>query len=205
MSERLYLYPLWVRIWHWTNALMFLVLIITGVSMQYSSPDLPMIRFDRAVYFHNLAGVILTFSFVFFVILNRLTGNYQYYRCKRKGCIKRLKRQFDYYTGGLFKHEDVPYPVSRKRKFNPMQKMSYLLAMYILMPVMIVTGLGLMYPEIIIEDVFGISGIHLTDLFHIVSGFVLSVFMVIHIYFCTIGKTTVSNFRSMITGWHEAH
>jgi thiosulfate reductase cytochrome b subunit len=105
----------------------------------------------------------------------------------------------------LFKGEGAPYPVSKKRKFNPMQKLSYLLVMYVLMPVMIVTGLALMYPEIIIEDVFGISGIHLTDLFHIISGFVLSVFMVVHVYFCTIGKTPVSNFRSMVTGWHEAH
>jgi thiosulfate reductase cytochrome b subunit len=92
MSERLYLYPLWIRVWHWINALMFLVLIVTGLSMQYSSPDLPMIRFDRAVYFHNLSGVILTFSFVFFVIINRLTGNYSYYRYKKKGFAKRLMR-----------------------------------------------------------------------------------------------------------------
>lgn len=205
MSERLYLYPLWVRMWHWINALMFLVLIVTGLSMQYSDPNFPMIRFDIAVSFHNLTGIILTVSFILFVVLNRITGNYSYYRCKRKGCIKRIKRQFDYYTFGIFKHEDVPYPVSKKRKFNPMQKMSYLLVMYVLMPVMILTGLALMYPETIIPNVFGISGIHLTDLFHIVSGFVLSVFMIVHIYFCTIGKTPWSNFKGMITGWHEAH
>jgi thiosulfate reductase cytochrome b subunit len=205
MSEILYLYPLWVRLWHWINALMFLVLIVTGISMQYSSPDLPMIRFDRAVYFHNLSGVILTISFVFFVVLNRITSNSRYYKYKKKGFLKRLKRQFAYYTVGIFRQQEPPYPVSRKRKFNPMQKLSYLLVMYVLMPVMIVTGLALMYPEIIIENVYGISGIHLTDLLHIISGFVLSLFMVVHIYFCTIGKTPVSNFRSMITGWHEAH
>lgn len=205
MSEFLYLYPLWIRLWHWLNALMFLVLIITGISMQYAGPDLIFIRFDIAVTYHNIAGFILTFSFVLFVILNSITGNYAYYRVKKKGWIKRLNKQFAYYTGGLFRHEEPPYPVTKKRKFNPMQKMSYLVVMYLLMPVMIISGLGLMYPEIIIENVFGISGIHLTDLFHIVSGFILSVFMVIHIYFCTIGKTTLSNFRGMITGWHEAH
>ena len=204
-EEKLYLYPLGIRIWHWVNALMFLLLIVTGISMQYSTPNYPLIRFDIAVSTHNIAGVILTFSFVFFVFYNRFSGNYKFYRCKRKGCIKRLNRQFEFYTIGIFKNEDPPYRISEKRKFNPMQKMSYLLVMYILMPVMIITGLGLMYPETIIDNVFGISGIHMTDLFHIVSGFVLSVFMCIHVYFCTIGKTTVSNFKSMITGWHEAH
>jgi thiosulfate reductase cytochrome b subunit len=29
--------------------------------------------------------------------------------------------------------------------------------------------------------------------------------MLIHIYFCTIGATFVSNFKSMITGFHESH
>lgn len=204
MSERLYLYPIWIRIWHWINALMFLVLIITGLSMQYSNPDYPMIRFDYAVFYHNISGVILTFSFALFVIVNRLTGNYNYYKCNKDGCMKRLKRQFMYYTFGIFRKEDKPFPISAERKFNPMQKMSYLMVMYILMPIMIITGIALMYPEIIIEDVFGISGIHMTDLLHIISGFVLSVFMVIHIYFCTMGKTPLSDFKSMITGWHES-
>ena len=85
-----------------------------------------------------------------------------------------------------------------------MQKMSYLVVMYVLMPIMIFTGLALMYPETIKSNVFGISGIHLTDLFHIISGFVLSVFMVIHTYFCTMGKTLISDFKSMITGWHKS-
>lgn len=204
MSERLYLYPIWIRLWHWINALMFLVLILTGLSMQYSSPDYPMIRFDYAVFYHNISGVILTFSFVMFVLVNRITGNYNYYKCKQKGCVKRLKRQFVYYTIGIFQKEDAPYPISEKRKFNPMQKMSYLIVMYILMPIMIVTGLALMYPEVIIDEFLGFSGIHMTDLLHIISGFALSVFMVIHIYFCTMGKTPVSNFKSMFTGWHES-
>jgi thiosulfate reductase cytochrome b subunit len=29
--------------------------------------------------------------------------------------------------------------------------------------------------------------------------------MFVHNYFCTIGKTATSNFRSMINGYHEAH
>jgi len=51
----------------------------------------------------------------------------------------------------------------------------------------------------------GVSGLHLTDLFHIFIGFLISVFMFIHIYFCTIGKTPLSNFKGMINGYHEVH
>lgn len=205
MSEKLYLYPLWIRIWHWTNALMFLVLIVTGLSMQYSSPDYPLIRFDIAVSLHNISGVIVIISYLYFVIVNRFSRNRQYYRFYRKGFFGRLKKQFMYYTVGIFKNEPPPFPVTETSKFNPMQKFSYLMVMYLGVPGLIITGVALLYPEIIIPNVGGISGIHMTDLVHIIVGYVLSVFMVIHVYFCTIGATTTSNFKSMMNGWHETH
>ncbi len=202
MSEKLYFYPLWIRIWHWTNAFMFLVLIITGLSMQYSSPDYPMIRFDIAVSLHNISGVIVILAYLLFIVINRFSKNRDYYRCQRKGCFTRLKTQFIYYTFGIFKNESPPFPVNEERKFNPMQKFSYILVMYVGMPGLIITGIALLYPEIIIFNVGGMSGIHLTDLIHVISGFLLSIFMVIHIYFCTFGKTAFSNFKGMITGYH---
>jgi thiosulfate reductase cytochrome b subunit len=52
---------------------------------------------------------------------------------------------------------------------------------------------------------FWSSGLHLIDLFHIIVGFLVSLFMVVHIYFCTIGSTPLSNFKSMINGYHEGH
>jgi thiosulfate reductase cytochrome b subunit len=46
--------------------------------------------------------------------------------------------------------------------------------------------------------------LHLTDLVHIIVGFFLSVFMVIHIYLCTIGKPAGTNFRAIMSGWHHS-
>jgi thiosulfate reductase cytochrome b subunit len=202
MTEKLYFYPLWIRMWHWMNALMFLFLIITGLSMQYSSPDYPMIRFDIAVSIHNIAGIIVTLAYFVFVLGNLFTANGKFYKLDLKVIFDQLKKQLYYYTFGIFKHEPSPFPLSENRKFNPLQKVSYLFAMYAFVPILIISGLGLLFPETIIPKVFGMSGIHLTDLVHIISGFVLSVFMVIHIYFCTIGKTPTANFKSMINGWH---
>ena len=36
---KMYLYPKWIRIWHLLNALMFIVLIVTGLSMQYTGKE----------------------------------------------------------------------------------------------------------------------------------------------------------------------
>lgn len=201
-EEKLYLYPVWLRIWHWINAFLFIVLIATGLSLQYAGESRGLVRFDLAVRYHNIAGIILTVSFVFFLFGNWLTPNGRFYKIKRKGLTDRLIRQLRYYTYGVFKHEKPPYPVSEKRKFNPLQKVSYVLVMYVMMPVIIITGFALLFPEVNLENVFGVSGIYLTDLLHIVTGFALSVFMIVHIYFSTFGKTVWSNFKSMFTGWH---
>jgi len=201
--EKVYLYPVWVRLWHLLNALMCLILIVTGLSLQYSNPDYSIMEFNLAVSMHNISGIILSASYVVFFFGNIFTSNGKYYRIKKKGWSKRLAKQFRYYTIGIFKGEEAPYKITVKRKFNPMQKFSYILIMHVIMPILFLTGWALMFPDLIfINKIFGTSGIHFTDLVHIIAGFVLSIFMVIHIYFCTISKVPGASFRAMITGWH---
>ncbi|MCD4736244.1 MAG: cytochrome b/b6 domain-containing protein [Bacteroidales bacterium] len=205
MSTKIYLYPVWVRIWHGINALMFIFLILTGLSMQYSNPEYPLIRFDLAVTYHNIVGIVVVFAYVFYFFANKFTPNGKYYSIKRKGWIGRIKRQLYYYTIGIFKKEQPPFPISETQKFNPLQKFSYVIVMYVLLPLVIITGLALLFPEVIITTVFGLSGIYLTVMLHIISGFLLSIFLIVHVYFCTIGATTFCNFKSMVTGWHMTH
>lgn len=202
MKDKLYLYPLWVRLWHMLNALLFLALICTGLCLQYSSIEFTLIPFNYAVSIHNITGISITAVFVFYLFANRFTSNGNYYQFKLSGLLKRVMKQFRYYSFGIFKKEKPPYPVTKKRKFNPMQKLSYVVVMYFLMPIMIITGIMLFFPDVLPSRILGIGGIHLIDLLHIISGFTLSIFMLIHIYFCTIGKTPFANFKSMITGWH---
>ena len=202
MKKQMYLYPLWVRIWHMANLLLFLVLILTGLSLQYSSNDYTIIPFSYAISIHNICGIILCVGYVFYLFANRFTSNGNYYQFRLSGMIGRILKQFRYYSFGIFKKEDPPFPTSVGRKFNPLQKISYVVVMYLFMPIIIVSGFGLFFPDILPDNLFGTSGIHIMDLLHIVTGFILSVFMLVHIYFCTIGKTPLANFKSMIDGWH---
>jgi thiosulfate reductase cytochrome b subunit len=205
MSEKLYLYPLWLRLWHGFNALLIIFLIVTGISMQFSAPDQPFIRFDLAVSIHNLCGMLLTANYFFFLIGNFITPNGRYYKISLKGLFERLSRQFIYYTIGIFKHEKPPFPVTKDSKFNPLQQFTYVIAMYFLVPIVFVTGWALLYPEVVLTRLFGGSGLKINDFVHVIIGFFVSFFMIIHIYFCTIGATFVSNFKSMINGFHESH
>ena len=101
-----------------------------------------------------------------------------------------------------FKGEKHPFPVTEESKFNPLQKVSYVLAMYVAVPLLIISGIGLFFPEITIKSFFGVSGLILTDILHITIGFFLSVFLIIHIYTCTLGAKPTSLFRGIITGYH---
>lgn len=203
----MYLYPKWVRIWHLFSAILIIILIITGISMQYTGKDQAffLMDFAKAVRWHNFTAVILTISYIGFVTGNILTENGKYYKMKERNFWSDLWKQLRYYSIGMFRGEKHPFPVMLERKFNPLQKISYVLVMYVAMPLIIISGIGLMLPEIIINKFFGVSGLILTDLLHIIMGFLLSVFLVIHIYTCTLGNKPFSLFRSIISGYHESH
>jgi len=205
MAEKIYFYPKWLRLWHSLNAIFIILLIISGISMQYSDLDSPLINFDTAVSIHNFSGIALTLSYLLFFLGNIFSTNGRYYRMKTQGLGKQLKLQLRHYTYGCFKREDPPFPINKDRKFNPLQAVSYLFAMYLALPLLFITGWALLFPEFILKGLFGFSGIFLTAQLHIIMGFLVSIFLIIHIYVSTMGKSPGSNFKSMITGWQEVH
>jgi thiosulfate reductase cytochrome b subunit len=201
----MYLYPKWVRLWHLLNAVLVIILILTGISMQYTGKDMKfLIEFAKAVKWHNFSAILLTASYIFFVTGNLLTENGKYYKLEKQNLLADLGKQMKHYAWGMFRGEKHPFPVSLERKFNPLQKFSYVVAMYIAMPLVIISGLGLLFPEVTINRIFGVSGLVLTDMLHIVMGFFLSVFLIIHIYTCTLGLRPTSLFRGMLSGYHES-
>ncbi len=188
------------------NAVIIIVLIVTGLSMQYTDKQgyILVVGFAKAVKWHNIAAIMLTINYIFFVMGNVFTGNGKYYRTGRKNFISDLGKQLRYYAWGMFKHEKHPFPVTLERKFNPLQKLTYVLAMYVAFPLLIISGLGLLFPETVLNRFFDISGLILTDLLHITMGFFLSIFMIIHVYTCTLGSKPGSLFKSMLSGFHES-
>ncbi len=202
-ENKIYFYPVWLRIWHGINALGILTLIFTGVNMQYANPGYQLMNFELAVNLHNLSGILVSLNYLLFIIGNLMTSNKKYYRIKLKGLFRRVQLQIEYYTSGLFKDQQPPFPLSEKRKFNPMQKVSYLIVMYLFVPGLIITGLALLFPETIIENVYKVSGIFLTAILHASLGFLVSIFLIVHLYVASIGKHPLSNFKSIFNGYHD--
>lgn len=201
MAKLSYHYPLVIRLWHIVNALCILALIATGVSMYYVDPDRVLIDFAWSVKIHNISGVTVSFSYLIFLFANIFTENGKFYRMPWKGMGKRLMQQGSYYMFGMFKGEKKPFPLTEERKFNPLQKLFYILVMYIGMPLVIISGWGLLFPESVVKAAFGVSGILITSVLHVAMGFFISLFLIIHIYVSTIGVTRTANFKSIINGY----
>jgi thiosulfate reductase cytochrome b subunit len=174
--------------------------------MQYTNKQdyVMVVGFAKAVKWHNIAAILLIINYIIFVIGNTATENGKYYRIGKKNFLTDLGIQLKFYSRGMFRGEKHPFPVTEDRKFNPLQKFSYVLAMYVALPLLIISGLGLMFPESVLNKFLGISGLILTDILHITMGFCLTLFMLIHIYTCTLGSKPTSLFKSMLSGYHES-
>ena len=199
MRRELGAYPLWLRFWHWSNAVLFVVVLITGLSMHYSKPG-PTLGFRSDVLIHNTAGALLTLFYCLFLYGNLRLGNGRYYRVVAGDIEPGLLWQTRYYLWGIFVGSPHPYPHSEERKFNPLQKMFYLAVMYLLFPILTVTGWALLFPGQLPEAMFGVPGIGLWALAHTYTGYFVSLFMVIHVYLGTTGSTPGALFRFMWSG-----
>jgi thiosulfate reductase cytochrome b subunit len=204
MSPHASAYPPWLRGWHWSNVVLFVALLITGLAMHYSPPAGPERGFRTVVLVHNVAGLLLTVDYAVFLFGNLFWGNGRYYRLAPGDLSWGLLRQARHYLLGIFAGEPQPFPHTETRKFNPLQKLSYLLVMYLLFPPLIVTGWALLFPEWLPARLLGVPGIGLWAVAHGVLGFFLSRFMGLHTYLGTTGATVGELFRFMVTGKADA-
>jgi len=198
----LYLYPLWIRLWHWTHVLLFIVLIISGASLHFAG-DNDFLTFETAMLVHNLAGIMLTLVWLVFFIGNFVTENGKHYRLKFKGMMGRLIKQSYYYAIGIFKGDAHPFHVSTEMKFNTLQQLSYIAVMYGLMPILIITGLFFLFPAYLPDKLLGIDSLWVIAMAHLVVAYLLVLFMLAHLYIITTGETIFSNLQAMLTGWHK--
>ena len=201
-NNKIYFYPLWLRLWHGINAVGIILLIITGYTMQAGNES-SIIGFNTSVNIHNITGVIVSLNYFVFIIGNVASRNSRFYVIKTKNFFKRAIKQMQYYAWGMFHGMEKPYPLSEKRKFNPLQKYAYVAVMYLFVPIVIITGFALLFPETIIETVYNVSGILLTAVLHSVMGFFIFLFLLIHLYVASIGESPKENFKSIIDGWHH--
>lgn len=203
MSHRIFLLPLWLRLWHWSNALLIIILTVTGASLHFADPDLTLVPFRLAQRIHDIAGLALVALYGFFVIANIISGNWWQYVPKPGGFVHRCLVQTRFYLWGIFRGEAHPYPPTVEANFNALQQIVYWFVMYFFMPILLLTGLLFLWPQWAPKQMFGVDGLLPIAMLHYLVGLVIVLFMIAHIYLGTTGLKVTSLFKMMITGWHE--
>lgn len=197
-------YPRWLRAWHWTNAALFLALAVTGLSMHYADAQAPLIPFRLARLVHNAAGLLIDAAWVGFLAANARSGNVRHYQIRLGGLLRGVTRQARWYLVGIFRGERTPYPETARRKFNPLQALTYALLMYGWFPLLAGTGVMLLFPELAPARVLGWGGVWPAAVLHLAAGFGGTLFLVGHCYLATTGRTVTTHFKAMINGNHAA-
>jgi len=194
--RRVLIYKRFERFWHWAQAVLILLLALTGFEVHGS---FHLFGFEQAVALHNILGWALIVLIAFAIFWHFTTGEWRQYI----PVTQKLKEMVHFYFVGIFKHEPHPVKKSELSKLNPLQRLTYLGLKIFALPIQVITGLLYLYynswPK------WGIIGgrINAVAFIHTASAFALIVFVLMHIYLATTGRTVTSNIKAMITGWEE--
>jgi len=198
-SERIYLYSKAVRLWHWSNALLFVLLLASGLINHFALVGATAVKSLVAV--HEVCGFLLLACWLGFVLINAVGGNGHHYRIRRQGWLDRAAKQTRFYLFGIMQGEEHPFPATTQSKFNPLQQVAYVGVMYGLLPLLLLTGLLCLYPQAV-GDVF--PGVRYWLLqAHFALAFISLFFIFGHLYLCTTGRTPHETFKSMVDGYHR--
>ncbi len=183
------------RFWHWTQALLILILAFTGFRIHgyYGG-----ISFDQAVYFHVVAAIGLMVLWIFAIFWHLTTGTWRHYLPTTQGLWPVMR----FYAWDIFRGKPHPYRKHFWRKHNPLQAASYLGLKLVLFPLIWFSGLAYLtynlWQQGISQPALGwIAAVHVATAFAILA------FLIIHLYLLTTGGSFWHHLSPMLTGYDE--
>jgi thiosulfate reductase cytochrome b subunit len=188
-THKTYIYILPVRIWHWLNAGFFLTLLTMGLLNHFSIGNTKIM-----VICHKYMGMAYIAIWILFIVIGVITGNIRQYAVRWSGFVGRILRQAKYYMSGILKGEPHPFETTEKNKFNPIQQVTYIGVVFMMIPLIIITG---------VTALFAHSAFMLK--IHSALGVVGLIFLLVHLYMCTTGGKPLDLIKGMLDGYHRDH
>lgn len=196
MTQRVYLFKVFERLWHWSQAALIIFMLLTGFEIHGTYT---VFGFEKAVDYHVVAAWTLVGVWVFAIFWHLTTGEWRQYI----PTFDRVVAISNYYASGIFKGEPHPFKPTTQQKHNPLQRLTYLAILTLLSPLIWVTGwLYLFYAD---WAKWGISNLQLewVAVGHTIGAFLMLAFLISHVYLITTGHKITSQVKAMITGWEE--
>ena len=202
MSEkttRVYIFKVFERIWHWSQAGLIILLLLTGFEVHGSFGNF---GFKQAVAYHSVAAWSLVGLWTFAIFWHLTTGEWRQYI----PTLHKVDAMVKYYLLGIFMDAPHPFRATKLKKHNPLQRLAYLGILLFVAPLIWFTGWFYIF-----FDKWQDWGwdrylsLEWVAFFHTAGAFMMLMFLIAHVYLTTAGHTPSAHLKAMITGWEEMH
>ena len=222
-DETVFRHRIATRIWHWVNAVAIFVLIGSGLGISNAHPRLYWGRyganFDHSWWqlprfpgwltipagynlaisrrWHLFFALVLGFGLLAYMVASLLNRHFRRDLTVRRGELSAAHLAEDVRDHWNFRFHDPDDP----GRYNTLQKLSYILVIFLLLPLLIFTGIALSpgmnaaWPWLL--DVLG--GRQSARSLHFLAMVALAAFTVVHLVLVILAGA-VNEVRSMITG-----
>jgi len=195
--ERIYVFKRFERFWHWAQATLIILMLITGFEVHGAYN---LLGFEQAANYHSILAWALVGLWVFAIFWHFTTGEWKQYIPTTEKIVAMVR----FYSTGIFKGAPHPFRPTVLRKHNPLQRLAYLGVLLLIGPLLWLTGwLYLFYGS---WQAWGLSdylSLEWVAFFHTAGAFMMLAFLIGHVYLTTTGHTPTAHIRAMITGWEE--
>jgi Ni/Fe-hydrogenase b-type cytochrome subunit len=202
-TRRVYMYDAYERLWHWLQASAILLLIATGLIIH--KPQLfGMFSFAYVVKVHNVLGFILLINAALALFYTVASGTIRRFLPEPKDFFGRAVAQAMYYSRGIFAGQAHPLEKTKENRLNPLQQITYLAILNVLLPAQVVTGVLMWGMQEWPQLAASLGGLPLLAPIHTLLAWAFAAFIVMHVYLTTAaGKTPAAGIKSMISGWED--
>lgn len=104
-GEKIYLYSKAVRLWHWSNALLFVLLLASGLINHFAMVGATAVKSLVAV--HEVCGFLLLACWLGFVLINAVGDNGHHYRIRRQGGWNERQNKRDFICLALCRGKNI--------------------------------------------------------------------------------------------------
>ena len=201
-TKRVKLYDAYDRIWHWLQAGSILMLLFTGLII-HKPHIFGIFSFAYVVQVHNVLGFILLINAALALFYTLASGTIKRFFPDPDTFFARTFEQAMFYTRGIFAGEEHPMQKTPFNRLNPLQQVTYLAIINILLPAQVITGFLMWGTQHWPELTAALGGLPLLGPIHTFLAWAFAAFIVMHVYLTTTGETPLAGIKSMVTGWED--
>jgi thiosulfate reductase cytochrome b subunit len=200
--ERVYMYTIYERFWHWLQAAAIFFLIFTGLIIH--KPDIfGIFSFPYTVQVHNVLGFILLINAFLAGFYHLASGEIQQFIPRPRGFFDQMMTQAMFYLRGIFKDEPHPFEKTPQKKLNPLQQLTYFGLLNLLLPLQVITGVIIWGMQTWPELAQTLGGLPVLAPIHTLIAWLLASFIIMHVYLTTTGHKPLGGIQAMVDGWDE--